>query len=217
MTKNEDGLLTRLRPLHRAAISAVFAWLAWLLLPHTLLFTSRLVISWGVFSLVYLVLCYIIIASMNAADTKRKAAEEDGSRWFVMTLIIISALASFMGVLSLITGNGLQYSSSFTAIISVSVITLSWFLVHTTFLFHYAYMYYKDDHAGGLLFPGDEQPDYMDFAYFSFCMGSTFQVSDVSITDKGIRRLALLHSLLAFALNTFVVALTINLIAGLTK
>lgn len=43
----------------------------------------------------------------------------------------------------------------------------------------------------------------------------TFQVSDVEISARKIRRLVLFHSLLSFALNTFVVALTINLIAGL--
>ncbi len=93
-------------------------------------------------------------------------------------------------------------------------------MVHTMFTFHYAHIYYDDDennaahHAGGLEFP-KEKPDYLDFAYFSFVIGMTFQVSDVEISARLIRRVALLHGLLAFLLNTFVVALTINLIAGL--
>ncbi|HYM93050.1 MAG TPA: DUF1345 domain-containing protein [Chitinophagaceae bacterium] len=61
---------------------------------------------------------------------------------------------------------------------------------------------------------GQEKPDYLDFVYFSFVIGMTFQVSDVAITSRIIRRVALLHGLLAFCINTFVVALTINLIAG---
>ena len=64
-------------------------------------------------------------------------------------------------------------------------------------------------------FPGNAKPDYLDFAYFAFVIGMTFQVSDVEIPSRTIRRTALAHSLLSFALNTFVVALTINLIAGL--
>lgn len=71
--------------------------------------------------------------------------------------------------------------------------------------------------AEGLNFPQEKQPDYIDFAYFSFVIGMTFQVSDVQINSRIIRRTALAHGLLSFALNTFVVALTINLIAGLTK
>jgi uncharacterized membrane protein len=99
----------------------------------------------------------------------------------------------------------------------------SWAIIHTTFGFHYANRYYDDAegdpkiHAGGLDFPNEKNPDYLDFAYFSFVIGMTFQVSDVTITSRKIRRLALLHGLISFALNTFVVALTINLIAGLKK
>jgi uncharacterized membrane protein len=66
-----------------------------------------------------------------------------------------------------------------------------------------------------LIFPGKMKPDYLDFAYFSFVLGMTFQVSDVEIASQRIRRIALVHGLLSFTLNTFVVALTINLIAGL--
>jgi uncharacterized membrane protein len=100
---------------------------------------------------------------------------------------------------------------------------LSWIMVHTVFTFHYAHMYYdvpdegSSKISGGLDFPGEKEPDYIDFAYFSFVIGCTFQVSDVEISSRKIRRMALLHGLLSFGLNTFVVALTINLIAGLKK
>ncbi|UAY52868.1 DUF1345 domain-containing protein [Ferruginibacter albus] len=64
-------------------------------------------------------------------------------------------------------------------------------------------------------FPNEPKPDYLNFAYFSFVIGMTFQVSDVQVSDRHIRRTVLAHGILSFALNTFVVALTINLIAGL--
>ena len=97
----------------------------------------------------------------------------------------------------------------------------SWIMLHTIFTFHYAHLYYSkikgDPAVSGLDFPSEKNPDYIDFVYFSFIIGMTFQVSDVTINSRIIRRTVLAHSLLAFALNTFVVALTINLIAGLTK
>ena len=99
----------------------------------------------------------------------------------------------------------------------------SWLLIHTRFAFHYAHRYYnickqQDTQIdGGLDFPGEREPDYLDFAYFSFVIGTTFQVSDVEITSRTLRRTVLVHGLLSFALNTFVVALTINIIAGLKK
>ena len=73
---------------------------------------------------------------------------------------------------------------------------LSWFLIHTIFTLRYAHIFYGDDdekpemHAGGLEFPGDKKPDYLDFAYFSFVLGMTFQVSDVQITSKQLRRIS---------------------------
>jgi len=96
---------------------------------------------------------------------------------------------------------------------------LSWFLVHTTFSMRYAHLFYGDNENGkgsGLGFPGNGSPDFVDFAYFSFVLGMTFQVSDVEISSRQIRRLSLLHSLIAFIFNTVIVALTINALAGLT-
>jgi uncharacterized membrane protein len=67
----------------------------------------------------------------------------------------------------------------------------------------------------GLEFPGEDPPDFFDFAYFSFVVGMTFQVSDVQVTSRQMRRLVLMHGLLSFAFNTVVVALSINLAATL--
>jgi uncharacterized membrane protein len=75
----------------------------------------------------------------------------------------------------------------------------------------------RKEKPGGLEFPGNEEPAYMDFVYFSFVIGMTFQVSDVQITSKRIRQLAWIHGVLSFAFNTFIVALSINIIAGLIQ
>jgi uncharacterized membrane protein len=103
---------------------------------------------------------------------------------------------------------------------AITGVLTAWLLVHTLFTLRYAHLFYDGADAsqqeGGLAFPGDEkEPDYLDFAYFSFVIGMTAQTADVSITDRGIRRLALLHGLLAFGFNTAVVALTITGLAGL--
>ena len=110
--------------------------------------------------------------------------------------------------------------NSFFVPATVCGMMLSWAMVHTLFAFHYAHDYYSPDKnnktksVGGLDFPGKDEPDYIDFAYFAFVIGCTFQVSDVEISSRKIRRLALVHQLISFALNTFVVALTINLNCG---
>ena len=68
---------------------------------------------------------------------------------------------------------------------------------------------------GGLQFPGDDLPDYFDFFYFALVLGMTFQVSDVQITARKLRRLATAHGLLGFLFNTIILALTVNIAAGL--
>ncbi len=67
----------------------------------------------------------------------------------------------------------------------------------------------------GLEFPKEDKPDYLDFMYFSLVLGMTFQVSDVQITSRKLRRLAAVHGLLSFLFNTIILALTVNLAAGL--
>ncbi len=92
-------------------------------------------------------------------------------------------------------------------------------LVHTIFTLRYAHIYYGTDdeqnRVGGLEFPDEENPDYLDFAYFSFIIGMTSQVSDVSIHSKRLRRLGLLHGLIAFFFNVTIIALSINTVSGL--
>ena len=96
---------------------------------------------------------------------------------------------------------------------------MSWLTAHVVFAIRYAHEWYDCDDEPrlrqGLEFPGDTQPDYMDFLYFSLVLGMTFQVSDVQITSRRLRRLALLHGLVSFLYNTVIVALTVNIAAGL--
>ena len=97
---------------------------------------------------------------------------------------------------------------------------VSWLMTQTTFAFRYAHEYYelRDDtggHCEGLDFPGERHPDYLDFLYFSLVLGMTFQVSDVQITARKFRRMAAAHGLLSFLFNTIILALTVNIAAGL--
>jgi uncharacterized membrane protein len=93
-------------------------------------------------------------------------------------------------------------------------------MTHASFAFRYAHEYYQTDSDspginGGLEFPGETRPDYLDFLYFALVIGMTFQVSDVEISSRPLRRLAMVHGLLSFLFNTIIVALTVNLAAGM--
>ena len=116
----------------------------------------------------------------------------------------------------------LQKTAGLHLFMAALAVIEAWFLIHTVFTLHYGHVFYRSEQeadvagtGGGLIFPGWHPPDYQDFAYFSFVVGMTCQVSDVNVTSRSMRRLALLHGLLAFAFNTVILALSINIISGL--
>ena len=101
------------------------------------------------------------------------------------------------------------------AALAVTTIALSWTFIHTLFALHYAHDYYGEgNRANGLIFPGKDKPDYWDFAYFAFVVGMTFQVSDVQVSNRLIRRLVVTHGALSFVFNTAILAVTVNLATG---
>jgi uncharacterized membrane protein len=182
---------------------------------------SHLMIGWDTFSLCMIVSSCITFGITDSKQIRAQAKIQDPSRSLIFIIVLIATLASFLAVLLLIVskkqGNdGFEYKIP----IAIAGMVLSWVLIHIIFTLRYAHIYYgdhptkKNTHAAGLDFPGDDNPEYLDFAYFSFVLGMTFQVSDVQITSKKFRRLALLHGLLSFGFNTVMIALTINLIAG---
>lgn len=222
--KKSGNIFVQMHPLQRILLGICISIITFLLI-RKLKLNSVLTatIIWDAFAFTFIVTSWIVFFTRPVNDIIKLANKEDGSRLFVLASILISSFASMFTVLLLMLSK--DQSSGWeilTVLLSIAGMMLSWIMVHTIFSFHYAHMYYgetNDDTPGktALDFPNEEKPDYLDFAYFSFIIGMTFQVSDVEISSRKIRRTTLAHSLLAFALNTFVVALTINLIAGLKK
>lgn len=216
--------LTGLHPLQRIAAGLVLSGIVYLFTRHMPISgLFRFLLLWDVFAFTYCAFCWIIFFSRTDTEIRQVASREDGSRMLVFILILLACFVSMLMVLQLILSkNAGDAGKLFYLIVVVAGILLSWFMVHTLFTIHYAYLYYDDAegnpaiHAGGLEFPEEHaRPNYLDFAYFAFVIGMTFQVSDIQINRRKIRQVVLLHGLLSFGLNTFIVALTINLIAGL--
>src|ERR1700743_2684598 len=142
----------------------------------------------------------------------------------IFIIVIGASIASLFAIIFLLKmtkGASREDINAHIFLVITSVI-VSWVLVHTLFTLRYAHMYYDTDDdegnakpMGGLEFPKEENPDYLDFVYFAFVIGMTFQVSDVEISDRQIRRLAWVHGMISFAFNTAIVALSINVISGL--
>ena len=221
--KRVQNIFHYFHPIHRIIIGVVFSAIAFLFLKNAGLDKRVLLtILWDVFAFTLVGTTWIIFVTRSTKDIRLIAQKEDGSLIYVLLIILISCFASMFAVLLLIISKETAKTPAMIYVpVAIVGMLLSWALLHTTFTTHYARLYYRggenDAHncERGLDFPSEMEPDYLDFAYFAFVIGMTFQVSDVQISSRTIRRLALLHGLLSFGLNTFVVALTINLIAGL--
>ena len=221
MNKNSSiNIFLQMHPVQRIALSLLVTFIIYFVIPKSISNLIKGTLLWDVFSLSFLILSWIVLAKRPVPEIRKMAKKDDGSTLFVFILILITSFVSMLTVLLLIRSQD-NSSSVLYLPVSIAGIFFSWIMVHSIYTFHYAHMYYDDDEknpgkdAYGLEFPEDDpRPNYIDFAYFSFTIGCTFQVSDVEISSPRIRRVVLLHGLLSFALNTFVIALTINLIAG---
>jgi len=225
--KKVASLFVRMHPLQRVLVSLGFTVLIYIVLLLLKIEVHPLVLSamlWDIFAISYIATGWIVFFNRTTDEIRTWARIDDGSRTFVTLTVVVASVASLVLVLLMMLSKELTGLSKVLYLpVAVSGMLASWTMVHTILTFHYTHLYYDDDendntkHAGGLEFPQEKKPDYIDFAYFAFVIGMTFQVSDVDITGRMIRRTALAHGLLSFLLNTFVVALTINLIAGLKE
>lgn len=209
---------------HRFIVACVLAGLAFVGLPTHAAFATRLVTTWDIFAFATVVLAWMVMITKDPYEVRRNARLQDASRTILFIVVVTAATASLFAVFILLgSSKNLPPGGMVSHVtLSIAAIVLSWTLVHTLFTLRYAHLYYikaqtlnRDEIEGGLLFPNDEHPDYLDFAYFSFVIGMTCQVSDVQISSKTMRRLATVHGLIAFAFNTAILALFVNIVAGL--
>ncbi|HEY0668480.1 MAG TPA: DUF1345 domain-containing protein, partial [Sphingobacteriaceae bacterium] len=218
----------RLDAHHKLYISAGMALIIFMLTYGIFSPSVHFMITWLAYALTSLALSWITILTSHPAEVKYEAHDQDSSRTLVFFFAVAAAFASLFAILILLQGSSGLPKEELPAdiLIPLACVISSWWLVHTVFTLRYAHFYYCDmDHdrkgenvkPGGLVFPDEEEPDYLDFTYFAFVIGMTFQVSDIQITSRRIRRLAWMHGVLSFAFNTIIVALTINIVSGLIQ
>lgn len=185
----------------------------------------RVIAAWDFASLLFLVATLFMAVRETPQQLRERARVLDPGGAAIVLLLTMAGVAACL--LTIITAasevKAFAGGKGLAAAVVGSTVALTWLVMQCSFALHYAHLYYGDDdenpdeHAGGLDFPGDESPDYLDFAYFACVLGMTFQVSDVQVVERGLRRLALLHGVISFFFTTVILALTINLLAGLAQ
>jgi uncharacterized membrane protein len=161
----------------------------------------------------FLVTTIIMFSSSDAQSIRVRARKEDEDYWgFLLSSAAIATVVLVALAGELRSGN---QANGVEIALAVFSLILAWLFMNTIFALHYAHEFYRDtgsEHPG-LDFPGSVDPDYWDFVYFAFVIGMTFQVSDVQIESRAIRRVALAQAMIAFFFNVIVIALSVNLVA----
>jgi uncharacterized membrane protein len=209
---------------HRLVLGVAAGVVVFFAARESLRLWSAAIAAWNTFAGVILLLDWLIIWTTPQHKIRERAQQEDLSRLLIFIFVVVASCAALFAVGFLIRAHKDQSGGHFAVhlLLTLSTVISSWALLHTVYSLRYAHAYYGDSdepdvhqHAGGLMFPGDRPPNYFDFAYFSFVVGMTCQVSDVQITSRRMRGITLIHSVLSFGFNTIILALLINTVSGL--
>ncbi len=210
----------------RLFIAAILGAIVFTLLPATLAPSTRAIMAWDSFVTVFTVMIFHLFTVQAPEHMPADAIAQEEGEWSIFWITIGAVAASFAAIiLEFSASKGMEPSARGLHVALVAyTLFASWLMTHVVFALRYAHEYYEmapgapgsaHGPAGGLEFPADDDPDYWDFVYFALVLGMTFQVSDVQITSRTLRRLATVHGLLGFLFNTVVIALTVNIGASL--
>ncbi|MFM7025727.1 MAG: DUF1345 domain-containing protein [Limnohabitans sp.] len=215
-------LLRQIRARMRLVAAVVFGAVLQFMLPPDWPGTStmRLLLCWNAAVALYLLMALWVITTSSLDTLRQRAYRQDEGQKTILLLTAAAVLASLvaivaeLGTIKTLTGSEKMLHLGLAA----STVASSWVFMHLMFAMHYAHDYYLSSRRGqepGLSFPQEPAPDYWDFLYFSAVIGTSGQTADVAFTSRAMRRTGLVHCVLAYFYNTTVLALTINLAAGL--
>lgn len=205
-----------------AALAGLVVWIALGAAPDTLRWSTRSILSWDAGGIWLIVGMLNFMRGKTMEDMRATVARQDEGQGMILAIVLAASIASLgsiaaeLGLAKGATGVMLALRAG----LAMATVAISWFVVQLIFALHYGHEYYRRGggsgcDAGGLSFPGGEEPDYWDLVHFAVVIGVAAQTADVAFTSKNQRRIGTAHSLVAFVFNTGVLALTINLLAGL--
>ncbi len=215
-------LVSHVRSRPRLYIAAAAGLAVGLLLPDTERWTTRLLLGWNAAVWLYLLLIGMLMAGADHHDLRRVAVRQAEGAAVVLGIVAVASLASLGAIVVELAaakaGSGAAWPH---LVLAAATVVGAWLLLPVMFALDYASRYYRAPVAGGLAFPSapngeqDFHPDYTDFLYFAVTIAVALQTSDVSITARPMRQQVLLQTVLSFAFNTAILALTVNIAASL--
>lgn len=179
--------------------------------------STHILIGWDFGAAIYLILLWRLFLTADEATLRAKAAKEDEGRSLILLIVLAAIAASLAAVVGAMIGARSQapFVKNLTAACAGVTMVLSWGVLHSVFVLHYAHRHFGGGAGkGGFGFPGEPARTYKDFVYLAFSIGATFQVSDNDVRTGALRNLVTTHAVTAYFYNTAILALGINIIAG---
>jgi uncharacterized membrane protein len=213
--------LKQLRTRPRLLAAAATGLAAPALLPGSIPSPERAVIAWNAAIWLYLLWVWIDMTRLDQGRLRQRAVDHaDGAR-VVLAIAVLSSVACLAAIVTELAAARAAHDPYDLRRVGLALVTLvgSWLLMPTEFALAYASRYYAAGEPG-LSFPvaGDgrmREPNYVDFMYFAVTIAAASQTSDVTVTTRGMRALVLVHTVLSFGFNALVLALAINIAAGI--
>lgn len=182
----------------------------------------RLTAAGDAFFIAYLAAMAMLTRRMTLSTMRRRASIEDEGIAIIVLMTLVVIGLSIGSILTVVNQD--VAANPFHVALLVANVPLGWCTLHTLAAMHYAHVYYGKAESGdgsrdegGLVFPGTEEPLVADFLYYAFVIGMTAQVSDVQVQSSVMRRLTLAHGVVSFFFNTVILALAVNVAAGLGR
>lgn len=177
-------------------------------------------IGWNAGALLYLALTWEMTHCTPVEAIRGRSSDQDEGALAILVLVVLGAAAVLLAV-----GTQLAQVKDLHGVVRIAhmglaglTVITSWLFTQVLFALHYAHDFYGARVRGEpdtLQFPGTAEPTYGDFFYFSCIIGTSAQTADVSFATSAVRPVGTLHCVLSFFFNAALLALSINLAAGL--
>lgn len=171
---------------------------------------------WEAVALGYLVIGFIVLWPGKREQAPARSDARRVVRWMWIPPLLSAVVGAQAAITALAARNAADNDGMATVLmIAASAgIVLAWSLLQLGFAEAYQVIDALAD-APALEFPGRSAPTRLDYIYFSFTLGTSFATSDVEILAFRMRRVVLVHTVVAFFYNAVVIAVAIQVVQSL--
>jgi uncharacterized membrane protein len=180
---------------------------------------ASVLVAWNVGALLNLALTAHMVWKTDVEAIKRRAITQDQGRTAILAVVLLGTAAVLLAVGSQLALAHDMHGTERIAHVSLALLTVltSWFFTQTLFALHYAHDFYLarlHESPDPLLFPGTPDPLYPDFLHFAIVIGTAAQTADIAFNGPTLRPVGTLHCIVSFFFNASLLALSINVVAG---